>query len=238
MTTVTNTAEGGTNGATPVGGTGTDGSGTKFFSVQVDPGGSTLTYQNATVKHGSLAYRFTTPATAASVYAGLQLPAAQPAGFASTYCYINAFGGVTGPGLFRLQSGASATCCSMAFNSTGNPQLFNAVGSPITTLSGLTIPTSKWFRAEFGVLVASATVGQLLARFYLTDPEAYSPDFEYLSAATLNTQTSVQSCRFGQSSSGANEDFVLDTLQISDSWFPGPFAAPDTMAVGQLAILG
>jgi hypothetical protein len=237
MTNRINTAEGGTNGVLVTGSNSATG-GDAFTTLQIDgagAAGTTLTFSNTQAKHGSLSYHFVTPATTQQVYAGFAVPAQQSALFASAYFYFTTFGGST-PGLFRLLG--SATSCSLSLTSAGVPQVFNAVGGSVTTLSSTTIPTGKWIRVEFGVLVTSATVGQVLARFYLTDSESYIADVEYLSPATLNTATNAQSCRYGVSSGAANQDFYMDTLQLSDSGMPGPYAPTDRLVVGQFASLG
>lgn len=233
MTTKINTAEGGTNGATVVSGTSGGGSGDAFNAVQIDAG-TTVTYSSTQKAHGSLSYHLNTT-TGLNAYVQLALTTAQPQGYASLYLYVTALPAAN-VNFFRL-FGSANNNGSISLTTAGALQVFNSVGSSIGTIPGFVMPTGKWVRIEFAPLITSATVGQLEVRIFSTDPEAYTPDYTYTTAATVNAGTSISTVRAGIVGT-TNSDLYIDTIRISDSNYPGPYAPSDALAVGQLATFG
>ena len=217
--TLTNSAEGGTNGTTVSTGNSGGGSGNAFDVVTIGAGAG-LIYDSTHVAHGSLALKFTEPASSVSVV--VQWTTSLTGSSVTTvyfraYCFFTA----NPPATIRLIEALSggAFCGGIAINTSGKLLLLNAAGTILVT-STAAIPTGAMFRIE-GFVTGSATVGQISVSLYDTMDSTSATESDSTTAAQ-NTTGTINGIRFGSPTNGTSFSFWLDDLGASDTALLGP----------------
>jgi hypothetical protein len=229
MTTLTNSAEGGTNGTTATtantGGT----SGSAFDSVGIGSGAS-LIFDNTQAAHGGLSYKFATGATAADVNVkwDTSLGSSLTTVWFRLYGYFTAHPAAKTP-ICILRSGTANASQVSVLPSGKIAMSASASGTNVLTSTG-TIPVNTWWRLE-GFCTGNASTGQIEFKLFTTSPDAVTPDETQTSSATQNTTGLLSRADFGNSSGAlANMGpYWQDDLGVSDAAYLGPAVTGQTV---------
>ncbi len=230
MTVLTNSFEGGTNGAalTPLVSGNTGGASGNFFDAitATAASGAVDVFDNTHVAHGTMACKIATGINSVqSLNRWSTSIGAVPQVWFRTYLYFTAIPSA----LFRFigfaNSSGSNTCATVAISPTGKVEFFNATGSAVITTANA-IPLNAWFRVE-GLLIGSATVGQMQLKTFTTAMDGQVPDEMLTSTAVQNTFGPPGLYSFGQVSNQANvAPFWMDDIGLSTTGYLGPYGTP------------
>jgi hypothetical protein len=217
--TLTNSAEGGTSGATVTIANSGGGSGNAFDGVSIGTGATGI-FDSSQAAHGGLAYAFATGSTAA--LARVQWTASmgtQTQVWYRAYLYFNADPAATVRVLDQDQGHYAAAVVVVL--PSGRLQVRTGTTGTQTLTSTNTIPLHQWFRIE-GFVTGSATAGQVQLELFKT-ADSTTPDETDTSAPTINTTGSVDTYNFGVSSSTANvAEYWEDDIGVSNVGYLGP----------------
>lgn len=232
MAVVTNSFEGGTNGTllttANTGGT----SGNAFDVVNNTGSGAVDNFDNTHTAHGTMAIKVATGVTGVQACTRwtTSVGTVSQAWFRA-YLYFTAIPTAITRFMGYANSSGSNTCGIVAVNTSGKIQFFNASGSSIITTTNV-IPLNAWFRVE-GMLIGSATVGQLQLKTFTTSMDGVVPDELLTSTATQNTFGSPGMFSFGQVASTASVGpFWMDDVGISTLGYLGPYGSPTSPNAG------
>ncbi len=237
MTVLTNSFEGGTNGVQLTGGSGGNSGGASgnFFDTVTNTGTNAVdVFDNTHAAHGTLSCKVSTGTSAVQSLNrwSTSMGAVNQVWF-RTYLYFTAIPAA----LFRFvgfaNSSGSNTCATVAISPTGKVEYFNATGSAVI-ITANTIPLNAWFRVE-GLLIGSATAGQMQLKTFTTSMDGQTPDEILTSTAVQNTFGAPGLYSFGQVSNQANvAAFWMDDIGISNTGWLGPYGTPTTPNGGGL----
>lgn len=215
--TLTNSFEGGTNGAAlTVGNTGGL-SGSAFGLITTGPGAS-IAFDNTHVAHGTLACKVTSGTSFNTAFGTWNITAAGQVWFR---LYLFFTGNPTAQLNLLFFSNASNTLCGrLVINTTGKLIMMDGGGVARATMT-TSMPTGAWFRVE-GFMIGSATVGQVSMSRYDTMDSGTATETQ-ASAATLNTTGAIANLQLGcTNANGQNITFWMDDLGMSDTAALGP----------------
>jgi hypothetical protein len=227
----TNTAEGGTNGATVTAANSGGLSCTAFDTVTISQVDSALIYDNAHAVHGSLAYKFTVGPTAAQVFVQW-LAAVNPTAtnrillkFAAYFTANPAANNY----LVHVATAGGAQVCGIKVNTSGQLILVNQAGSTVATMT-TAIPLNAWFqcRADFALDGTGVNIFMQLWRYDTLDSD--QPN-DYVSGTGAVAQP-FNRVRFGQGGTAVANlgPWWMDDLEVS---LPdGQISSPDTFLPG------
>ena len=218
MTAIANTLEGVTpSGTTITNGNSGGASGTAFNSTSIG-GSATLISDSTHAAHGTLSMKAATAGVSTVSFANWSTAmGAQTQVWFRSYLFITANPAtVLTPILFFA---ATTQAGGLQITTGGKLQLIDNAGATILTGS-VNVNLNGWFRVE-GFIVASATVGQMEYKLFLT-PDSTSADEVMTSSATQNTNTSLNSYRFGTTLTSANQTVWHDDLGLSNVGYLGP----------------
>lgn len=216
----------------------TNAEGTNASSVTVGSGGATdgsvpydtanigatgvMIYDNTHTVFGTgEAIKFSSGASAASIYAGWTSSISYATPMYGSACFYFTANPAAQLRLITVLNGSAAAIMSINLLTSGALQAF-AGGSAANTTA--TIPLNTWFRVEWQLITTSATVGQIEVRLFPTATSTTATETK-TSPATYNTGTvDPAEVRLGPSAAVANiVAFWAGYLQASNTGYP---AAP------------
>lgn len=209
----TNSAEGGSNGAT-VSTSNTGGaSGNAFDSVTLSSGGA-ATFDSTNKYRGSMSYRFLVPSTAGAT-AFVEYSGASSTSTALRF-YVKIVGDTVGGNIeFVSMTGASAGV-SIWLNIGGRMDLRDVSGNLIAS-GTRTVMVEHWFRVEIAVTAATSTTGSVTCSFYYDDSTTPFETLASGSSYNLGTGT-FTTLRIGKiSSAAADMEVAVDNIAFNDS---------------------
>lgn len=211
MPTITNNADGGSDGTTVTAGNSGGASGTAYDSVVGTP---TITFDNDHASSGSLAYKVTGGTGAQQMVWSTALGTV---GQLWGRFYIWSSGAPsTNIGIVRFTVGGSQTA-RLRYETTGQLMLSDAGNGPeVTTTSA--IPTGQWVRVEFQITFTPAT-GTCDLRYY-SDAESETAT-ESLSSSSLNAALNCDTVQIGCHNT-VTLTYWMDDIEINTTGFPGP----------------
>jgi hypothetical protein len=233
--TLTNSFEGGTDGATITAAGSGGASGSAFDSVFIGTG-DTLAYSAALAAHGTLGLQVAvgTPAKEASVswIASLGGPGLAQAWF-RLYLNVPAFMASGTNRVVRVRNGTTY-CGGIGYNAAGQIVTLNTSGA-VQTTSATALAAGQWHRIE-GYLIGSATAGQIEVRIFAgANMDGTTPDEVNTTPATVNTSGTFDTVAFGNPQSVAAHTCYLDDLGASTTGYIGPVAGAGITGTGGLA---
>lgn len=235
MTTLTNSAEGGTSGNAVTAGTSGGASGSAFDVVTIGTN-ATDAFDNTHAAHGSLSYKIATGASSVTVFNrwSTSFGSSVSQSWWRIYLYMTANPSATERILLFSTSGGT-TCGNIAVNTNGTVSFLNATSSTIITTSvSFPVNINGWTRLE-GYVIGSATVGQAEIKIFLT-PDSATADNTQTSAANVNTTGAMGLWSYGIVNAAINWPALwMDDLGLSDAGYIGPASNPGTNAPAALA---
>lgn len=218
MTTLSNTFEGGTNGATITPANSGGASGNAFDSVVIGTGGTCI-YDNTHIHSGTLENEQTLGVTAGQVYLAWTTSLASPTElFSRMYLYITANPAATSAKILYLTGAAT---CLLALTATGKVVLLNAASATVATSTN-SITLNAWNRLEFHCL-QNATTGTIQARLFLGSSVDSATPTESLDGGATNTGSSAYSAiRLGQANNASSVTYWIGDAAISTTAWVGP----------------
>lgn len=217
MTTLTNSAEGGTSGTTVTTSNSGGASGNAFDGVNLGTGATTI-FDNTHAAHGTLAYELATGATSSSTYFVWSTSIGTNAQvWFRLYMYWTANPGTVA----RPFAAFSASTLRGAVNISTAGKIVH-VGAAGTIQTGtVAIGLNQWVRLE-GFIIGSATVGQIETKLFNT-ADSTTADETLTDAATQNTGGTIDTTRFGLGLAGSNFGPAwFDDLGLSNTGYLGP----------------
>lgn len=222
MTTVLNGFEGLTSGTTLTAANTGGSSGNAFDTV-----GSATTPPTATSggSRGSVcmsAYNSNSAFSSYAQWTSAGTFGAQTTVYFRLYAKLSAFQGATGR-LFNITTGAGSVCTVNLSTSGKIGVTYGTAGTAFVTFTGA-VPIGSWFRVE-GLVVVSATTGQVSVSLFSTSKDAVTPDETHTSASTINTGTlsGTTTYSFGNSSAVNQTSAILyDDVGLSTTGPLGP----------------
>jgi hypothetical protein len=207
-----NTAEGGTSGATVTTANSGGASGDAFSAVSIGSG-STLICTNALAFSGTKSYQFA-ETTSHAVTANWTITGVAGPLYARSYIY---FQSTAGPGYAYFVSGGTGSM-TVVVSSAGKVQV---LCSGVTTLTSTTVLSANtWYRIEAQFTFGTGT-SQAVMRLY----DASGTLLETLTTAATGTVTGATTLAFG-SSGTTTVTYNMDNLAASDQGWIGPYVAP------------
>ena len=223
---LSNTLDGGTNGAdiTAANSGGTSGD---AFDLAATAGTTTLTYDN-TVALGALSAALTFGATPGSTYRGWG-GLGSITGAVFYRVYMNATANPTATiWPFRLMDGAGVRTCEIALLTAGTFRLYNSAGASTGATTSVSMSLTGWFRVEWMFHPAGAADNQFKLRLY-NDPDAAVGDFYgtevVATGASATFGANQNQFRWGVNSGaagGANQVIRFDNFAVSTTDWIGP----------------
>jgi hypothetical protein len=163
--TITNNAEGGSNGTAVTTGNSGGSSGTAFLTVSAGAGG-TIQFNTATKMHGALAYAFT-PGAGTANYVVFNDSGSGTVNF-SFRCYMYLTGNPTSETQWlTVQTSAGAAIVTCNLTTTGNIKVVSATPSTLGTFTNA-IPLNTWTRITI-TGTSNATTGAVTVKMYAGD---------------------------------------------------------------------
>lgn len=210
-----NTLEGGTAGTTVTSANSGGTSGDAFDVVTIGFG-NTVTY-SSTAAHGSDGVNLTTSGGGLANVAWTATVGSLTTHYGRLYLYTSA----NPPANVRIftATGGGSLRGSIQLGSNGKLRTFDANNSLVATTTN-TIPLSTWIRVEWKVVGAPGTGGSFAMKYY-SSKDNTTPT-ETLSNTGLNTGGSVDTYKFGTTTSVSNTNLTMDDLAISQTAYPGP----------------
>jgi hypothetical protein len=223
MTTLNNSAEGGTNGTTVTVANSDATSGTAWDTVTIGSGGAALTYDN-THTYGTLAYKCVSGTSITSLAWSTSLGTLGEA-WGRVYLYMDSLPSSISAGLLRITNGSSQVA-RLTISGTGNIELRNAANTKLgQTVTGVAI--GQWVRVEWHC-VPLATNGTIEVRlFNSADSITADESTGFTNAALLTNLTQVQ---HGPVNNVASGTYWLDNLIVTTLDWAGPVVQPVTPA--------
>lgn len=229
-----NGADGGTDGTLVSSANSGGASGDPFDVVAT---GTIMRYAVDQSAHGGMAYRIPQGATFATgnLEWTASIGGAQATLWGRAYYRFSSVAPSANMNLIRWASGGT-NCANLRINTTGTIQFTNASGVAAGTASAA-LSADTWYRIEYTISF-STTAGSGTANIYLLD------DTTPVTSTTCSGQNfataSATTVRTGNIAAGAtNMTTWIDDVQVNNTGFPGPVAAPPPPAVsGTVSITG
>lgn len=182
--TITNNAEGGSNGTAVTTGNSGGSSGTAFLTVAAGAGG-TIVFNNTTKMHGALAYAFT-PGAGTACYCVFNDAGTGTVNFSFRgYMYITGNPSSETQWL-TVQTSAGGAIVTINLTTTGKLKVVNAAAATLGTFTN-SIPLNTWTRISiFGT--SNATTGAVTVKMYPGDSGTVT---ETQAFTNVNTGASV-----------------------------------------------
>jgi hypothetical protein len=220
VTTLVNSAEGGSSGTTVTTGNSGGASGNAWDVVGIGTGDS-LTFDSTYAAHGLLSYKISTGSSAnpCDVQWSSSLTGSSVGEiWFRAYLYFTANPASAIKLIVANVSGTQAAALQLL--TTGQLRWLNTSGATILTTTN-SIPLNQWCRIE-GFIVGSSTVGQVSVSLYDTPDSGTATETE-TSAATQNTDGAMTLIRYGVDVGVANiGPFWMDDIGVSTTGYLGP----------------
>lgn len=226
MTVLTNSAEGGTSGATVTTGNSGGASGDAWSGVAINAGA--VTYDNTRAHTGALSYKIV-GATSGNNHLAWSLGTVTEA-WGRVYLYLTGLPAAN-LGVIRLRSG-SAQAARIDITTGGLIQLRNAADATIAT-GATAVATGQWVRLEWHV-IAGTTGATLECRLY--GDAASTTITETVSNTAAVLTANVTDVNYGAVASNPANTLWLDDLGASTSGWMGPLLP--TVQISQITVTG
>lgn len=232
MTQLSNTFEGGTNGATLTGGSGgnTGGASGDFFNTALVPSDGILIFSNVQKFIGSLGVRMATRTVAGAL--DLIWTSASRGSISDDYGRFYFYSDdITTGGLAKnivrwFNGGLSLGGILM-----GNNRLYVTDGSnsAVSANSTTLLPAGQWVRIEYHLHPRTDGTGSVQIKLWLNPNSTGAPDWDYTLSGLTYTAATTDQVTFGNAGPGANwpsaTGFIgLDGITTGAAAFPGPIA--------------
>lgn len=213
---LSNTAEGGTTGATVTTANSGGASGSAFDAVSIGAA-TTITYDNTQVGHGALSVKIDATTGSAGGYVAWQSGQVGTQSIIWFRLCINVTASPAADALIAEFYGAGTLRCRLWITSTRTLKWTNAAAATIqTSTSALT--ASTWGRLE-GFVIGSATTGRVETNVFTTVDTLTAAQTQN-SGAGQNTGGPVDEVRFGNGT-GVIATYYLDDVAVCDSGYLG-----------------